>query len=158
MKEVRAYWDDYKFDTQYVNSKEDISYDICYTTLDELEKVAYRQMKNNDVKSDTYLFIAVLKEANIAYREVYDYCLDEIAKDIFVFQVEYNIAGKEYIELFISLKEYKEMSEQDYANIVYEKIADVVEQSLDLDIVKILDDNEIRELNVLTWKLHTDWE
>lgn len=160
MKEIRAYWDDFKFDTQYVN-EEDISYDICYTTLDELEKVAYRQMKNNEVKCDTYLYISALKEANIVYREVYDYCLDEIAKDIFIFQVEYNIDGKEYIELFMSLfehKEYEEISEEDYANIVCERIADVVEKSLDLDIVKILDDNEIRELNVLDWKLNMDWD
>ena len=160
MKEVRAYFDDFKFDTQYAN-EEDISYDICYTTLKELEKVAYRQMKNNEVKSDTYLYIGALKEANIVYREVYDYCLDEIAKDIFIFQVEYNIAGKEYVELFISLfdrKEYEEISEEDYANIECERISDVVEQSLDLDIIKILDDQEIRELNVLTWKLNMDWE
>ena len=160
MKEVRAYWDDYKFDSQYVN-EEDIAYDICYTTLDELEEVAYRQMKSNEVKCDTYLYIAALKEANIAYRDVYDYCIDELAKDIFIFQVEYNIDGKEYIELFMSLfesKEYEEISEEDYVNIVYERIADVVEQSLDLDVIKILDDNEIRELNVLDWKLDLDWE
>ena len=160
MKEIRAYWDDYKFDTQYVN-EEDIDYDICYTTLKELEEVAYRQMKNNKVKSDAYLYIGALKEANIVYREVYDYCLDEIAEDIYIFQVEYNIDGKEYVELYMSLFEYKEYEEicgDDYANIVCERIADVVEKSLDLDVVKILDDNEIRELRVLDWKLNRDWE
>ena len=160
MKEIRAYWDDFKFDTQYVN-EEDIAYDICYTTLKDLEEVAYRQMKNNEVKSDTYLYIAALKEANIVYRDVYDYCLDEIAEDIFIFQVEYNIDGKEYVELFMSLFEYKEYEEicgDDYASIVCERIADVVEQSLGLDIVKILDDNEIWELRVLDWKLNRDWE
>ena len=160
MKEVRAYWDDFKFDRQYAN-EEDISYDICYTTLKELEEVAYRQMKNNEVKSDTYLYIGALKEANIVYRDVYDYCLDEISKYIYVFEVDYNIDGKEYVELFMSLfesKEYGEISEEEYVNIVYERIADVVEQSLDLDIVKILDDNEIRELNVLNWKVDLAWE